>query len=827
MTKEQFDWIPFYTEFAEKILPYKDRRSELVQIIKEVYENIQMSLPKLEKDGAVFDIDPFTVYGLFNKGITNANRISIIKGFAQTFNMVSSIPENFDGVPVLNNQKATYYWFVDERGDNDIDNLWDVFSTAVDYAKTGSEASRKAFISSYDLCIGQKGVRWNLSMGLFWAAPYKYLNLDSRNREFLKDSNNMPADFISSLGGLNQVPSGEKYLDICESIVHIISENSEYQTIPELSAYAWQKTSVNNSSNSKENVSSAAFLRWMQPLLNALKKLGGSATPKDARNQIILDENLSEEEVSELRGKTNVNKFENEVAFARNYLVYAGYISNEQHGIWTLTPEGNTVEIDAAMASQIFKDGIKKSKENGISSSVDNDVETTHYWLYTPGEGSVKWNDYYREGIMGIGWGDAGDLKSYMSKSEMSSKMKEIFHATGSFKNAVHATWQFANVMKTGDVVFVKKGTTKIIGRGVITSDYEYDESREDDYKNIRHVNWTNKGEWDHPGKAVVKTLTDITQYTEYVEQLKALFEDEEEIEDTAEIVTHTPYTKDDFLGEVYMDDVQYQTLVGLLQMQKNIILQGAPGVGKTFAAKRLAYSIMGVKDPSRVMVVQFHQSYSYEDFIMGYRPTENGGFRLEPGAFYSFCKKAEEDSENSYFFIIDEINRGNLSKIFGELFMLIEKDKRGPKNQIRLLYKDELFHVPENIFLIGMMNTADRSLAMLDYALRRRFVFFEMTPAFDSDGFKEYRQLKDNEKFDRLIAAVQGLNVEIENDESLGTGFRIGHSYFCLNDDQDVTDEWLMSVVEFQIIPLLKEYWFDESSKVNDWSDTLRRAIK
>ena len=150
--------------------------------------------------------------------------------------------------------------------------------------------------------------------------------------------------------------------------------------------------------------------------------------------------------------------------------------------------------------------------------------------------------------------------------------------------------------------------------------------------------------------------------------------------------------------------------------------------------AKRLAYSIMGVKDVDRVMMVQFHQSYSYEDFIMGFRPSADG-FDIKTGAFYNFCKKAERDGDNRYFFTIDEINRGNLSKIFGELFMLIENDKRGSKNKLQLLYRDEMFYVPENVYIIGMMNTADLSLAMMDYALRRRFAFFDLKPGFTTEG--------------------------------------------------------------------------------------------
>ena len=216
--------------------------------------------------------------------------------------------------------------------------------------------------------------------------------------------------------------------------------------------------------------------------------------------------------------------------------------------------------------------------------------------------------------------------------------------------------------------------------------------------------------------------------------------------------------------------------------------------------------------------------SDSYEDFIMGYRPTENGGFILKNGPFYNFCKKAENDSDNDYFFIIDEINRGNLSKIFGELFMLVEKDKRS-KVKLQLLYSDEKFSVPKNIYIIGMMNTADRSLAMLDYALRRRFAFYDMKPGFDTEKFIEYRMNLNNPKFDKLISAVEMLNNAIENDDSLGEGFKIGHSYFC--NIKNLDNNRLSNIVEYELIPMLKEYWFDEPTKVKDWSNILRSAIK
>ena len=275
-------------------------------------------------------------------------------------------------------------------------------------------------------------------------------------------------------------------------------------------------------------------------------------------------------------------------------------------------------------------------------------------------------------------------------------------------------------------------------------------------------------------------------------------------------------YAKEKFLSEVFISEEKYNLLVNLLEHKKNIILQGAPGVGKTFAAKRLAYSIIGEENENQIEFVQFHQNYSYEDFIMGYKPTENN-FEMRKGIFYNFCKKAEKNPDKKFFFIIDEINRGNMSKIFGELLMLIEKDHREEK--IKLSYSDEKFSVPKNLYIIGMMNTADRSLAIIDYALRRRFSFFEMEPAFDSDGFKNLQQTFQNEIFDKLVEQIKNLNKEISADKSLGKGFCIGHSYFCL---KNCDEKILRSIVDYEILPTLEEYFFDDENKFEKWQNIL-----
>lgn len=446
-----------------------------------------------------------------------------------------------------------------------------------------------------------------------------------------------------------------------------------------------------------------------------------------------------------------------------------------------------------------------------------------HYWIFSPGIQASKWDEFSSAQIMGLGWDELGDYSRYESREEIRQDLD--VEGLGLQKpNDVRAVWEFQNEMAIGDIIYAKRGRRELVGRGIVTSEASYDSSRTE-FQNIRSVDWAHIGSWEHPGDAVTKTLTDITRYTEYVEKLEALFveDDEPEILETPTVLP--PYDENDLLSDVYLTEERYERLRSLLLRKKNVILAGPPGVGKTYAARRLAYSIMGEKDTSRVQLVQFHQSYSYEDFMMGYRPTEKGGFTLTEGPFYRFCEKAEaDDSNRPYFFIIDEINRGNISKIFGELLMLIEADKRG--HQLRLLYKSENFAIPPNVHIIGMMNTADRSLAVLDYALRRRFGFFDMVPAFRSDGFVDWQKKASLPALDRLVDTVANLNSSIEADPALGSGFLIGHSFLCEPHGVDADEEWLASVIEDELVPLLNEYWFDEPNTAEAWAARLRNAL-
>jgi 5-methylcytosine-specific restriction protein B len=586
--------------------------------------------------------------------------------------------------------------------------------------------------------------------------------------------------------------------------------------------------------------------------------------------------------------------------------------------------------------------------------------EPTDFWLYSPGVNAVMWDEFYQEGIMGLGWRELGNLKQYKTKEEIANKLKELSDEDKEFVNDSLANWQFVNELKKGDVVYAKKGKLMIVGRGIVQSDYFYD-SNDKKYSHKRKVNWDRIPEFDF-SLPIVKTLTKITDKTDLIKKIEgfikstdrknywflianpsiwsfgeieagetqfysiknsrgnkrriaanyenaskgdkvigyeatpvkavvaeleivdkdeeniyfkkirdlpvqidydslkndetlssmeffekkmgSLFKlteveynhimdltEETSIAPTSISVEHVDYSDNDFLKEVFLDRGTLLKLKRLLKKKKNLILQGPPGVGKTFMAKKLAYAFLEEKAVDRVKMIQFHQNYTYEDFVIGFKPKEEG-FSLEKGIFHKLCQKARENPDKKYFIIIDEINRGNISKIFGELLMLIEADKRGEEYNVKLSYSHEDFHVPENLYIIGLMNTADRSLAIIDYALRRRFVFYTVQPGFKTESFKAYQERLESVHFDKLIEAVDQLNEEvIKEDRTLGKDYQIGHSFFCnldpvkMKNGEDKRE--LEMIIECEIEPLLYEYWFDQDEKAAEEVQKLKKALE
>ena len=469
------------------------------------------------------------------------------------------------------------------------------------------------------------------------------------------------------------------------------------------------------------------------------------------------------------------------------------------------------------------------ARAQGVGESNQAKKHELQHWLYTPGEGAARWEEFRTAGIMALNWDRVGDLASFPDKESLLDALYTHYGDWGGRpRKAADSVWDYIHAMKPGDIVYVRRSFNEIVGRGVVRSDYRYDEDRSS-FRAVRDVEWTHVGSWpleQRIGRLMLQRLTENTKYTP--DQLNALIgiEDSHSPSSADERLGNNDldeadehYTSTDFLDEVFLSLEDLDQMLGLLRRKKNLILQGAPGTGKTFAAKRLAYALMGQTDDSRVEVVQFHQSTAYEDVVVGLRPTAEGGFAAAEGVFARFCRRAAADPGRDYVFIIDEINRANISKAFGELLMLIEAEHRG--EALRLPVSGELLSVPKRLHIIGMMNTADRGLALIDYALRRRFAFFEMRPALDHPGFLRHVEAVGSARLEALVDVVRRLNQRIAEDEALGSGFQIGHSYLCLPaagpENPAGTDADVTSVVRYELEPLVREYWFDNPAAMDE----------
>lgn len=443
-------------------------------------------------------------------------------------------------------------------------------------------------------------------------------------------------------------------------------------------------------------------------------------------------------------------------------------------------------------------------------------------WLVGSGRDDATWEWMRNRGIVAIG-APIGDLREYDSKEDMLEALRALPATSDNPFNDALSCWQFLREMAPGDEVFVKRGRSRLLAHGHITGPYTFEETDAvGRYEHRRTVSWSWHGDAEVDTKLVLKTLTEISS-APALEQLRAALPVSEP--EPEELRTE-PYTMDNALQDLFLDRSDLNTMLLRLNRKRNLVLQGPPGTGKTFVALRLARLLSNDRSDARVLRVQFHPSYGYEHFVEGLRPSD-GGFKVEQGPFLKFCQLAHQDLENPYVVLIDEINRGHLGRIFGELMLLLEGDKRDPSWAVNLTYSPNPFWIPPNVYVIGTMNTADRSLALVDYALRRRFAFHDVRPAFTTTRFREFLagHTGDASFADDVIARMKRLNNLLEKDPDLGSGFAAGHSWFCTDVGDAGAEAWYDDIVDGEILPLLREYWFDRPDAYEAAKDIVVRG--
>ena len=395
-------------------------------------------------------------------------------------------------------------------------------------------------------------------------------------------------------------------------------------------------------------------------------------------------------------------------------------------------PTTQAIESDVATLVQCYE----KYVQNHLNNKTNEEPQTerkNRIWAIATGENGCLLEDFMSNNIVAIGWDNLGDLSKYKNQDEITDKLAERLDDVGRPTNDSLCCFQFSHDMKVGDIVIAKNGRKRVWAGGVVESDYFFDASRSE-YKHTRKVRWIKNEPAEFPGTGIApKTLTEITPYPTFVSFVENYLDDSisaSSIDDEVPVIES--YSTENILDDgCFLEREELERLIDRLRIKKNLILQGPPGTGKTWLAKRLAYALMGQRDPQRLRAVQFHPNLSYEDFVRGWRPSGDGKLSLIDGAFLEVVEDARNTSL-PYVVVIEEINRGNPAQIFGEMLTLLEADKRYPSEALELSYRrsqNERVYIPSNLYVIGTMNVADRSLALVDLALRRRFAFVDLEP--------------------------------------------------------------------------------------------------
>ena len=827
-----FAWTEFYTEFATSLLSYADDRASLIEKVKQIYINAKMKLPTLEKGNNIVDIDPFTIFGLFNKGITNDNRIAILSQIKELFDISADVPTNFDGIPVLNNMSATFYYFSGERGENDIDNLWNLFKAAISYAdKQDNEAD---FTKAFDLVVSQKGVSWNITMGLYWIRPLTYINLDARNRKLLENNQSRFKPDIDVIKMLKRMLSAKNYLLLMGKVSEVMTE---YEAFPDLSFDAWKTSTEDSAAFYGEDNSYWPTLAEYDPrlskedwkkylleveipnhpspmkMLKGIMELGGEASCKQLANKYGGHPSVYVGCTTSLGRR--IKKYfnlppcmdgEQERFFP--FPFYGKPIDDEDgHSyIYKIRPKllEALKELDLSQFNPYYEEG-----EDEMLEATKTDVAMNTILYGPPGTGKTYNTVVYAVAIIENKPVAAIKAESYSAVLERYISYKAdglieftTFHQSYGYEEFIegikpvmdntdedHSDIQYSiedglfkafcnkSAMPAAKKSNLDLGLNKTPAIWKVSLWSTGDNPTRTECLNNGHI----RIGWDDYGP----DITDDTDFTE----------------------NGGKNVLNSFIYKMKVGDIVFSCYSSTTIDAIGVVTGDYEWCGNQFndGLNRMRKVNWIVKDIN-------------EDIV-----EINGGSTMTLSTVYKLKVSLADalaliqkhlpatvqiDEKKNHVFIIDEINRGNISKIFGELITLIESSKRiGQPEGMRakLPYSQQLFGVPDNVYIIGTMNTADRSIATIDTALRRRFRFKEMMP--NADVLKGI-SVEDISVSEMLARMNKRISVLYDREHT------IGHAYFIpLRDNPTI--EQLAEIFENAIVPLLQEYFYEDYEKI------------
>ena len=821
-----FLWTDFYSEFATSLLKFENDRVALIKKIQEIYINANMKLPTLEKGNNIIDIDPFTIFGLFNKGISDENRIAIIKQVKVLFNIASSVPTSFDGIPVLNNMSATFYYFSGERGENDIDNLWNLFRYAISYA---DEQSNEAdFIKTFDTVIAQKGVSWNITMGLYWIRPFTFINLDARNRKLLENNQSRFKPDLDVMKTLKKMVSAEKYLLLMKKIKETMSE---YNNFPELSFDAWKRSTENKNEFFGENDIWLPSLeeynpaitveQWIELLNNPdvftigsletvkrMKDYGGQATCKELSvkygNTTQFYNMTSSQLAKRVHKITNcpVTKRENDNSKWWPILYVGKEADDETDGafIWKLRDE-----LSEALES-VDLSHIKLYADKGGGTDMKTNISKNTILYGPPGTGKTyntvsyavaiienknlseikaeeyndvlsRYNEYKSEGLI-----EFTTFHQSYGYEEFIEGIKPIMNSE-SDENDVKYTIEdglFKTFCSRSSIPVAKKSSIELgLNKNPTIWKVSLWSTGDNPIRTECHENGHIRIGWDMYG-------AEITEDTDFSEN-------------GGKNVLNA------FISQMKIGDIVFSCYSSTTIDAIGVVSGDYEWCGEEYdnlnRRRKVNWIVKGIRED----IVEINGGNTMT-LASVYR-LKNIALSDAIAIIEKYLPQAVEEKKN-HVFIIDEINRGNISKIFGELITLIEPTKRIGQTEgmkIRLPYSQTMFGVPDNVYILGTMNTADRSIAAIDTALRRRFRFKEIMPDADVlDGIVVDGVIIKNmlNKINKRITALYDRE------------HTIGHSYFLPLKDNPTLDT-LAVIFSDDIIPLLQEYFYEDYEKI------------